>query len=69
MLTFDQAAEKRGIKNLNRRARQVGKTFDKSDRPKAFPEDRHIVEIAAHPEGEIAGYVAWWCRCNRLKGG
>ena len=59
MLTFDQAAEKRGIKNLNRRARQVGKTIDKSDRPKAFPEDRHIVEIA--------GYVAWWCRCNGLK--
>lgn len=44
-------------------------TLDKQDRPKNFPTDHDILWIAAHPLGEIAGYVAWFEQRNNLKGG
>ena len=65
MLTFEQAAEKAGKRLPSRvKARPFRST---EDRPKTFPTDKDIVEIASHPDGEIAGYVAWFCRLNALK--
>lgn len=42
-------------------------TLDKRDRDKVFPGDKDILTIAAHPDGEVAGYVAWFEKHNALK--
>lgn len=42
-------------------------TINKEDRAKVFPSDSDAVTYAAHPDGEVAGYIQLFCSMNSLK--
>lgn len=62
MKTFKQALSERGLDKRN----YPRHTINNTDRPKGFPTDKDAPVYAAHPEGEIAGYIEMFCKTNKL---